>query len=178
VALRRACAQGLLEIGFDGYGFGGWPLDSDGNLLEDMLSLTRELIPTKYPMHGLGVGHPGSIVKCNRMGYALFDSALPTRDARRGRLYVFGSRDPDFSRPHKEWLYTCYLQDERYMKVSEPLDANCVGLCCQRYSTSALHHLFRIEDPLFLRLATIHNLSQMTRLCRSLRAPAGPDLTL
>lgn len=171
-ALRRNCAQGLLEIGFDGYGFGGWPLDADGSLLEDILMLTRELIPERFPMHGLGVGHPASIVKCTRMGYALFDSALPTRDARRGRLYVLQTSRPDLSRPHREWLDICYLQDEGNMKISQPLDPACQGVCCQRYSTSALHHLFRIKDPLFARLATIHNLRQMMRLCALLRRPA------
>ncbi|RPI21768.1 MAG: tRNA-guanine transglycosylase, partial [Chloroflexota bacterium] len=40
--LRKQCAEALLEIGFDGYGYGGWPLDSQGNLLTEMLRLTRE----------------------------------------------------------------------------------------------------------------------------------------
>ena len=30
-ALRRQCAAALAEIGFDGYGFGGWPLAADGD---------------------------------------------------------------------------------------------------------------------------------------------------
>ena len=36
--LRQECAEALLEIGFDGYGYGGWPLDGEGNLLADMLA--------------------------------------------------------------------------------------------------------------------------------------------
>ncbi|MGP8337711.1 MAG: tRNA-guanine transglycosylase, partial [Methanosarcinaceae archaeon] len=43
--LRRQCAEALLEIGFDGYGFGGWPLDGEGNLLTDILAYTRSLVP-------------------------------------------------------------------------------------------------------------------------------------
>src|SRR5262245_37266364 len=31
--LRRRCAEALLEIGFDGYGYGGWPLDKHNRLL-------------------------------------------------------------------------------------------------------------------------------------------------
>ena len=31
--LRKQCADALLEIGFDGFGYGGWPLDGQGNLL-------------------------------------------------------------------------------------------------------------------------------------------------
>src|SRR5947209_6366575 len=36
--LRKRCATELLEIGFDGFGFGGWPLDSQGHLLTDILA--------------------------------------------------------------------------------------------------------------------------------------------
>ncbi|MFL5627665.1 MAG: tRNA-guanine transglycosylase, partial [Ktedonobacteraceae bacterium] len=43
--LRQQCAQALLEIGFDGFGFGGWPLDKQGHLLTDILAYTRELVP-------------------------------------------------------------------------------------------------------------------------------------
>ena len=56
--LRRKCAEGLLEIGFDGYGYGGWPLDGKGNLLTEIVGLTRELVPEEFPMHALGIGHP------------------------------------------------------------------------------------------------------------------------
>jgi queuine tRNA-ribosyltransferase len=35
-----------------------------------------------------------------------------------------------------------------------------------------LHHLFKINDSLFLRLATMHNLRFMTQLTSRLRAAA------
>jgi queuine tRNA-ribosyltransferase len=89
--LRQRCAEALLEIGFDGFGYGGWPLDGEGNLLADMLAYVRELVPAEFPTHALGVGHPASVAACARMGYDLFDSSLPTRDARRGRLYAFAA---------------------------------------------------------------------------------------
>src|SRR5690606_9303853 len=81
--LRTECAEALLEIGFDGYGYGGWPLDADGNLVHEMLDLTRRLIPAEFPLHALGVGHPVNVAAGVALGYATFDSALPTRDARR-----------------------------------------------------------------------------------------------
>lgn len=172
--LRRACAEALLEIGFDGFGFGGWPLDDDGALMADILQLTRELVPGKYPMHALGVGHPASVAACTRMGYALFDSALPTRDARRGRLYTFTTAQPDPSGEARDWFRTVYIQDERHLKDSRPLDDGCPGPCCTRHSRGYLHHLHRIEDALYFRLATLHNLHFMRRLTDALRGPAGP----
>ena len=33
---RRRCADGLLEIGFDGYGFGGWPITGSGRLVDEV----------------------------------------------------------------------------------------------------------------------------------------------
>ena len=78
-----------MAIGFDGYGYGGWPLDGQGNLLVDMLAFTRELIPRVFTLHALGVGHPANVLACARLGYELFDSIMPTRDARNGRLYTF-----------------------------------------------------------------------------------------
>lgn len=160
--LRRRCAESLLEIGFDGYGYGGWPLDVAGNLLCDMLAYTRELIPPELPMHALGVGHPTSVAECTRMGYRLFDSALPTRDARHGRLYVLG--------PVPGQVSYVYINDSRHIKADAPVDGLCDGLCCARYSLGYLHHLFKIGDSLFLRLATIHNLRAMARLTAGLRA--------
>lgn len=173
-ALRRACAEALLEIGFDGFGFGGWPIDEEGELVRDMLQLTRELVPRTFPMHALGVGHPASVVACTRMGYDLFDSALPTRDARRGRLYTFRTPAPDLHREPREWFERLYLQDDRHRKDDSPLDPDCPGPCCTRHSRGYLHHLHRIEDALFLRLATIHNLLFMRRLTDLLRAEASP----
>ncbi|HEX5501248.1 MAG TPA: tRNA guanosine(34) transglycosylase Tgt, partial [Thermomicrobiales bacterium] len=43
--LRRECAEALLALGFDGYGYGGWPLDGQGNLLAEIIAYTRELVP-------------------------------------------------------------------------------------------------------------------------------------
>ncbi|WP_376794288.1 tRNA-ribosyltransferase family protein [Thermogemmatispora sp.] len=169
-ALRRACAEALLEIGFDGFGFGGWPLDSEGQLLSEIVAWTRELIPARFPLHGLGIGHPLNVVACALMGYNLFDSAMPTRDARHARLYCF-TEDPFTSRldPDGSWFTYVYLSDERLRRERRPVSAFCDCLCCSRYSLAYLHHLFKVNDVLFLRLATIHNLRFMMQLMQRLR---------
>jgi len=169
-ALRRRCAEALLEIGFDGFGYGGWPIDAEGELLHDMLALTRELIPREFPMHALGVGHPESVVKCARLGYQLFDSALPTRDARRGRLYTFAGEAPHIASALRDWFQPVFIEDERYARDRRPLSEHCRSLCCTRYSRGTLRHLKVIEEGLFNRLATVHNLTFMSQLTALLRA--------
>lgn len=169
--LRKECANALLEIGFDGYGFGGWPLDSGSNLLTDILSYTRSVIPPQFPLHALGVGHPENVAACYRMGYPMFDSAMPTRDARHGRLYTFINKLEDTNpfAPAKEWLRYAYIEDERHIKDNRPLVEGCPCPVCRRYSIGYLHHLFKMNDPLFPRLATLHNLGFMLLLCDLLR---------
>ena len=71
-------APTLLEIGFDGFGYGGWPIDQQGNLLIDMIAYLRELVPQAYPLHALGIGHPENVAASFRAGWQIFDSALPT----------------------------------------------------------------------------------------------------
>jgi len=170
--LRRECAQGLLEIGFDGFGYGGWPLDSDGNLLTDMVRLTRELIPSHFPMHALGIGHPINLVNTYRMGYDIFDCALPTRDARHGRLMRY-TIPPHQALKGEDWLENVYIQDKKYIKADRPISEDCDCPVCRHYSLGYLHHLFKTGDWLYQRLATLHNLRFMTQLTERLRADCG-----
>jgi queuine tRNA-ribosyltransferase len=173
--LRGRCAEALLEIGFDGYGYGGWPLDGDGQLLSDMLALTRELVPAHLPMHALGIGHPGSVVACASMNYTLFDSALPTRDARRGRLYAFHQENSQIDGPTKDWLEFIYINDKKYIKDSQPVSATCPCPACTCFGRGYLRHLAKLEDSLFYRLATIHNLTFMRLLTDLLTTRARVD---
>lgn len=172
--LRKACAESLLEIGFDGFGYGGWPLDGDGNLLEDMLAYTRELAPPEFPLHALGVGHPYNVEACFHMGYGLFDSAMPTRDARHGRLYALNRPAEKIgAAPGDKWMRYIYIEDERYIRMDEAVSPGCDCLVCRRYSLGYLRHLFKMNDPLFPRFATIHNLRFMTCLTQRLRETRG-----
>ena len=168
--LRRHCAESLLEIGFDGYGYGGWPLDNQGNLLEDMLNYTRELVPKQFTVHALGVGHPVNVLNCVQMGYELFDSTMPTRDARHGRLYTFTQNPAEHKLDGTSWFKYLYITDKKHIKRAEPVSLFCDCLCCRSYSIGYLHHLYKLNDHLYPRLATMHNLRFMTQLMENLRA--------
>ena len=171
---RQECARALLDIGFDGFGYGGWPLDENGSLLADMLQATREAIPARYPMHALGIGSPDSVVQCVRMGYDIFDCALPTRDARNGRLYIWKT-DPatqDFTSDtleKRDWYSTLYIDDDKHIKIQTPLSPYCDCPTCSKYAVGYLRHLRKAGETLYFRLATLHNLRFMTQLISALR---------
>jgi queuine tRNA-ribosyltransferase len=106
------------------------------------------------------------VLACYELGYGLFDSAMPTRDARHGRLYSFKNpKEEAQAGLTGNWLAYVYIQDERHIKSDRPLSPGCDCLTCRRYSAGYLHHLFKMGDHLYFRLATIHNLRMMTELC-------------
>lgn len=163
--LRKRCADALLEIGFDGFAYGGWPLDKQGNLLTHLIAYTRTLIPREFPMHALGVGHPHNIITCHKIGYDMFDCSMPTRDARHARLYTFTHDTPDEDAFFNDkWFSYLYVNDNKYIKSALPISQQCDCLTCTHYSLGYMHHLFKINDSLFFRLATIHNLRFMVQL--------------
>lgn len=166
--LRRECAERLFEIGFDGYGYGGWPVDAEGRLLPSV-EYTAQLIPSGVPKHALGIGKPETLVEAFRIGYEMFDCVIPTRDARHRRLYVF-PQDPltvDLGVP--KFYVNVYMEDEKHARGGRPVSETCDCACCSHYTRAYLHHLFKIGDPLASRLATIHNLRFYVRLIERLR---------
>lgn len=167
--LRRQCTGALLEIGFDGYGFGGWPVDGRGHLVEAVAQVA-DLVPAGFPLHGLGIGKPENLVQAFDLGYNLFDCVLPTRDARHKRLYILELQTGQPGLPKGDFYRYLYIQDERFVRDAGPLDETCDCPCCRDFSRAYLHHLFKIDDPLLNRLASLHNLRFYTRLLDILRA--------
>lgn len=167
--LRRQCAEALLEIGFDGFGFGGWPIGEDGKLSE-MVAYVSSLIPATYPKHALGIGKPENLVKAYDAGYNIFDCVIPSRDARHKRLYVFNEAIKDYNTLLSGDFYShIYIQDEKYIKDTRPVDELCDCLTNDRYNRSYLNHLFDLNDHLAPRLATIHNLRFYSKLMEYIR---------
>jgi len=169
-ALRRQCAVALADIGFDGYGFGGWPLAADGALAVDSLRWVAESLPAEAPKHALGIGRPDHVVGAFALGYSIFDCALPTRDARHGRLYAFkpgwSGRRPS---PGDPFYRAVRIHDPGYRVDHGPIEDGCDCPLCTRHSAAYLHHLFKVGDLSAERLATLHNLRFYVRLFDLLR---------
>lgn len=154
--LRRASAQGLQEIGFDGYAIGGL---SVGEPQEEMLRVTAAvapMLPAQQARYLMGVGTPADLVEAVRRGMDLFDCVIPTRHARHGYLYTNGG--------------VLRLRNARYRDDTAPVDAECGCYTCSHYSRAYLRHLDEMGEPLGVSLASIHNLHHYQQMMAGLRA--------
>ncbi len=165
--LRKQSAEELLELDFDLYNFGGLPLHtpvtwktkSEEGFYHEMLQYVSDLIPKDKTKYAMGVGQPTDIAFCVDAGWQIFDSVLPTRNARHGYLYVSEGQGEE-TRSYKSFAHDILrVKKEDYKFDKKPVDANCKCECCQTVSRAYLRHLIRIDEPAGFRLATIHNLT-------------------
>jgi len=134
-------------------------MDREGNLLYDLMLATAALMPEGAVKYAMGLGRPDEIVRLHRSGYVLFDCVIPTREARHAKLYAFNGK------PLTEGFYDAvYINKESMARDFRPIEPGCPCEACQNHSRAFVHHLFACEDPLGLRLATVHNLSFYARL--------------
>lgn len=157
---RSYCASELVKLGFDGYGLGGLPFTASGELDIQLCQFNASLTPDDLPKYAMGLGKITDVIALYQCGYQIFDCVLPTRDARHGRLYLFNQQTMQ-----SEYLH---LRRGVYQLDQRPLDEHCQCSTCQSCSRAYLHHLLKIGDSAYYRLATIHNLHQYQQLMLSL----------
>lgn len=172
--LRTRSAEGLIEIGFDGYAIGGL---SVGEPREDMFRMVKhvcDLLPAEKPRYFMGGGMPEEIVENVRAGVDMFDCVLPSRNARHGTLFVW-NQDPstidylNVDAANPTWYKQVRITNEANVYDESPIDPHCDCETCKTTSRAYLRHLFSVQEILALRLASIHNLRFYLRLMEELR---------
>ena len=167
--LRKYCIDALVDLGFDGFGYGGEE-KIKGMVNHDISKFVADNTPGGLLLYALGVGKPEDIVALSKLGYTIFDCVLPTRDARHKRMYVYNAdsieeiniKSPDF--------YSFYTPDKtKYLDDLSPVSKACDCVTCTRYSRGYLAHLFKIGDFTAGRLATFHNLRFYSILMEKIR---------
>ena len=168
--LRIECTKRLVDIGFDGLGFGGWPVKDDHSFDYDSAQSIKKHTPKDYLLYGLGIGKPHEIKNLVRQGWHIFDCVLPSRDARHKRLYTFNANSIDSIDLSTDKFYSYFTPDKDiYYKDKRPVSLACDCPLCQNYSRAYLCHLFKIGDFTAGRLATIHNLRFYSLLMEKLQ---------
>jgi queuine tRNA-ribosyltransferase len=153
--LRERSAEALVALDFPGYAIGGLSIGEPKEVTLEMVSLTATRLPEDKPRYLMGVGAPEDIVEGVARGVDIFDSALPTRVARNGAVFTRRGR--------------VNIRKAAYAGVDAPLDPACDCATCRAFSAAYVNHLFRSEELLALRLATVHNLRFISNLVREIR---------
>ncbi len=150
--LRTTSAEYIGSLAFHGFGIGG----SFGKKeMLDVLNWTIPLLPENKPRHLLGIGLVEDIFDAVARGIDTFDCVEPTRLGRHGTLLTASGR--------------MRISAAKFRADKKPAENGCPCELCAKYSRAYLHHLFRADEMLGPRLATIHNLTFMHRLMAEIR---------
>ena len=155
LALREESAAEITSMGFDGHAVGGLSVGEPKELQYQVAAHTVRLLPAHQPRYLMGSGAPEDLVEAVAFGFDLFDCALPTRVARTGAIYTARGRYD--------------ITAARFREVPGPLEEGCDCSTCADFTTAYLAHLFRAQELLAYRLATVHNLRFYQRLVAQMR---------
>jgi queuine tRNA-ribosyltransferase len=153
--MRQASADGLIEIGFDGYAVGGLAVGEGQEAMLGCLDFAVDMLPADKPRYLLGVGKPDDIVEAVVRGIDMFDCVLPTRSGRTGQAFTADG--------------PLNIRNARHAEDKEPLEPGCPCPACSRFSRAYLHHLVRSQEILGAMLMTEHNLWFYQRMMQGLR---------
>ena len=152
--LRKESAETITNLPFDGFAIGGVSVGEPTDLQYPVVEFAAPLLPEDKPRYLMGVGHPGDILHAVASGIDMFDCVLPTRMARHHALYTLQGR---INAANQEWA-----------DHDGPFDPESVFPQTERYSAAYIRHLFKTDEPLAARLATLHNLAFYARLMREI----------
>jgi queuine tRNA-ribosyltransferase len=156
--LRRESAEYIGNLGFDGLCIGG-SLGATKEQIYEVVDMTVPHMPDRYPRHLLGIGDVDDLIEGVSRGIDMFDCVSPTRLGRHGAALVRNRE--------KRWrlnVKNASLRDDK-----GPLDAACNCYTCQNFSRAYIHHLFRAEELLGIRLISLHNVAFLLNLMHDIR---------
>ncbi|KKC26388.1 tRNA guanosine(34) transglycosylase Tgt [Sphingomonas sp. SRS2] len=157
--LRKASADALLDIGFDGYAVGGLAVGEGQEAMFATLDFAPGQLDAEKPRYLMGVGKPDDIVGAVERGIDMFDCVLPTRSGRNGQAFTRAG--------------PINLRNAKFGEHQRPLDERCACPVCGQFSRAYIHHLIRAGEILGAMLMTEHNLSFYQALMADLRAAIG-----
>jgi len=159
--LRSRHVEALTAHPFDGFAIGGLSVGESIPEMYATLAHTAPLLPKDKPRYLMGVGRPVDLLEGVARGVDMFDCVMPTRNARKGSLFVDGGRRK------------INLRNAKFRNERAPLDPGCDCYTCSRFSAGYLRHLLTTKELLVYRLLSIHNLWVYLGLMRSIREALG-----
>ena len=153
--LRVWHMQEIAKLDLPGYAIGGLAVGESTETMYHIIDAVEPYMPKDRPRYLMGVGTPSNIIEAVARGVDFFDCVMPARNARHGRLFT--------------WSGAVNMKNAKYIRDDGPIDPECNCPVCKRFSRAYLHHLFKAEEMLVMRLAVMHNLYFYNELTRRIR---------
>jgi queuine tRNA-ribosyltransferase len=154
--LRKASAQAIVDIDFDGYAIGGVSVGEPEEEMMRAVELAEPFLPGNKPRYAMGLGTPPQLLDLVARGMDMFDCVLPTRLARNGTAFTAAG--------------TINLKNAEFILNKNPIEENCACDACREFSRGYIRHLIKAEEILGLRLIALHNLHFYLNLMNQARS--------
>lgn len=153
--LRVRNMQMIADLDLPGYAIGGLAVGESTETMYEIIEAVEPYMPKDKTRYLMGVGTPSNIIEGVARGVDFFDCVMPARNARHAKLFT--------------WEGAINLKNAKYARDESPIDAQCDCPVCRRYSKAYLHHLFKAEEMLAMRLSVMHNLYFYNKLTERIR---------
>ena len=157
--LRQESVQFVSENNFFGQAIVG-SLGGTKEQMHGIVGMVCDRITNDRPTHLLGIGGVSDIINGVKNGIDTFDCVHPTRLARHGGALV----DPEYNGQE-----SLNINNARFKHDLNPISNDCDCYCCQNFSRSYVHHLFKAKEDLGGQLLTIHNARFMVKIFQGIR---------
>ena len=151
----------IAKLDLPGYAIGGLAVGESTETMYEVIDAVEPHMPADKPRYLMGVGTPSNIIEGVARGVDFFDCVMPARNARHGRLFT--------------WQGAINMKNAKYERDASPIDPECDCPVCRRYSKAYLHHLFKAEEMLAMRLSVMHNLYFYNKLTGRIREALDTD---
>jgi queuine tRNA-ribosyltransferase len=159
--LRLISADGLIDIGFDGYAIGGLAVGEGQELMLKTISHTAPALPADKPRYLMGVGTPEDILEAVARGVDMMDCVMPTRSGRHGQAFTRHGR--------------LNMRNAIHADDPRPLDEMSACPASTRYSRAYIHHLVKSGEILGMMILSWANLGYYQELMQGIRSALAQD---
>jgi queuine tRNA-ribosyltransferase len=153
--LRIAHMKEIVELDLDGYAIGGLAVGETADEMYRIIDAVEPYMPSNKPRYLMGVGTPVNILEGVARGVDLFDCVMPSRNARHGTIFTSQG--------------IININNQKYITDHSPIDPECDCETCRNFTKGYIRHLFKANEILGMRLATIHNLHFYNKLMERIR---------
>ena len=153
--LRIEHMKKIAALELPGYAIGGLAVGESTETMYEIIEAVEPYMPKDKTRYLMGVGTPSNIIEGVARGVDFFDCVMPARNARHAKLFT--------------WSGTRNMKNAKYALDTRPIDEECDCPVCRRYSRAYIHHLFKAEEMLAMRLAVMHNLYFYNKLTERIR---------